>query len=107
MTYYDWKNQANLILITPDSNKTDVTWDLELGTGKSYYFHPSKQSCMRMRFPVGILKPDWLVDNSTCLGESEVNGRKVIGWTKVDFIDYYADAEDGSPVSWYFHTMKA
>ena len=31
----------------------------------------------------------------------------LVGWTKADFIDYYADAESCEPVSWYFHTMKA
>jgi len=37
-TYYDWKRQANLIVITPDSNETDVLWDLELGSHHSFYF---------------------------------------------------------------------
>lgn len=29
------------------------------------------------------------------------------GWTKADFIDYFADKETGVPTKWYFHTMKA
>ena len=28
--YYDYKAGANLILITPDANISDVLWDLEL-----------------------------------------------------------------------------
>lgn len=49
---------------------------------------------------------DWLV-NATPLGPSERNGLACFGWTKVDFIDYYADALTCEPVSWYFHTMRA
>ena len=106
VTYYDWTRQANLILITPDANETDVLWDLELGNKHSYYFYPSRQSCTPMTFPVGILRPNWLA-NATCLGERIILGRKTIAWTKADFIDYYADANTGEPVSWYFHTMHA
>ena len=106
VTYYDWKRQANLILITPDANETDVLWDLELGNHHSYYFTPTRATCQPMRFPVGILKPNWLA-NATCLGEVMVLGRKTVGWTKEDFITYYADAVSDDPVSWYFHTMQA
>jgi len=105
-TYYDWKRQANLIVITPDSNETDVLWDLELGSHHSFYFFPSRRSCKAMTFPVGMLRPDWLA-NATCLGPRQLNGRATIAWTKVDFITYYADAVTLEPVSWYFHTMKA
>jgi hypothetical protein len=48
-----------------------------------------------------------LVANATFLGASTFLGRAVVGWTKADFIDYYADAETCEPVSWYFHSMKA
>ena len=34
-------------------------------------------------------------------------GRQALVWTKVDFIDYYADPVTCEPISWYFHTMKA
>jgi hypothetical protein len=109
-TYYDWKRQANLIIINPDSNQgnkdADIIWDLELSNHHSYFFNPLKKTCKTMDFPVGILKPNWLV-NATCLGEVVMNGRRTIGWTKEDFIDYYADAVTDEPVSWYFHTMKA
>ena len=106
VTYYDWPRQANLIQITPDNNETDVLWDLELGSKHSFYFRPAARSCHAIDFPVGILRPDWL-SNATCLGKRTVNGRACIGWTKVAFIDYFADAVTMEPVSWYFHTMKA
>lgn len=105
-TFYDFVRQANLIWIAPDSNESAVLWDLELGSGHSYYFTPTAKSCMRIEMPVGVLKPNWL-ENSTSLGERTLFGKRACGWTKVDFIDYWADASDGSPISWYFHTMKA
>jgi hypothetical protein len=107
VTYYDWKSRANLIQITDDKNESAVLWDLELDSGHSYYFTPTASTCFRLEMPVGILRPDWLMQNATCLGERMVLGRKAVGWTKVDFIDYWADAEDLSPLSWYFHSMKA
>ena len=105
VTYYDWKRQANLIVITPDANETDVLWDLELGTKQSYYFRPAARTCNPMKFPVGIIRPDWLA-NATCLGKTMVRGRWAIGWTKANFIDYYADVETAEPISWYFHTSE-
>jgi hypothetical protein len=106
VTYYDADRGANLILITPDSNMSDVVWDLELDDHRSYYFTPTRRSCKPIGFPVGILRTDWLA-NATTLGPSVINGRDVLGFTKVDFIDYYADAQTCEPVRWYFHTMKA
>lgn len=105
VTYYDWVAQANLIVITEDKDEGNPLWDLELGSGQSYYFHPGKD-CMPTKFPVGILRKDWLAE-SEFLGERTFLGKKVLVWTKADFIDYYADAETCDPVSWYFHTMKA
>eukprot|EP00756_Hemistasia_phaeocysticola_P035093 Hpha_TRINITY_DN16560_c3_g4::TRINITY_DN16560_c3_g4_i1::g.133726::m.133726 len=106
VTYYDWERGANLILITPDADPGAVLWDLELNTHHSFYFYPSTNSCTPLTMPVGILRPDWLA-NATFLGPSIRNARRVLGWTKVDFIDYYADADTCEPVSWYFHEMKA
>mmetsp|Transcript_1643 Transcript_1643/g.4999 ORF Transcript_1643/g.4999 Transcript_1643/m.4999 type:complete len:275 (-) Transcript_1643:214-1038(-) len=60
VTYYDWPNQANLIVITEDRNESNVLWDLELGTGRSYYYYPLSRECTPMKFPVGILRRDWL-----------------------------------------------
>mgnify|MGYP004240201493 FL=1 len=56
-----------------------------------------------MSFPVGILRPDWL-SNATFLGRSTRNGRPVLGWTKADFIDYYADPSTCEPVSFMSKT---
>jgi len=55
-----------------------------------------------MSFPVGILHRDWLKD-ANFTGYSTIHGRKVLGYTKLDFIDYWADAEDCTPVRWTFH----
>lgn len=98
-TFYDFDFGANLIL---DGN----LHDLELNNHKSYYFYPEKQTCKEITMPVGILRPDWLTSNFTSLGTSIINGQKVFGYTKNDFIDYYADASDCTPVRWYFHSMK-
>jgi hypothetical protein len=110
VTYYDHDLGGNLIQITPEGTDGDhVLWDLELNSGHSYYFYPSTRKCQKVDFPVGILRPNWL-EGATPLGPSlswDGSGRNVCGWTKVDFIDYYADATTGIPDSWYFHTMKA
>ena len=106
VTYYDWARGANLIVITPDADPSAVLFDLELNSRRSFYYTPSTNSCTPMSFPVGILRPDWLA-NATFLGRSTRNGRPVLGWTKADFIDYYADPVTCEPVSWYFHTMRA
>ncbi|CAK0880629.1 unnamed protein product [Prorocentrum cordatum] len=102
--YYDWGRQANLIIVRCPANST--LWDLELGSGHSYYIHPGLRQCMFHEFDVGILRRSWL-EGATFLGESFLNGRLCQVWTKDDFIDYYADAEDCTPVSWFFHTMRA
>jgi len=96
---------------------------------ESYYFYPSLKTCKSIHFPVGILRPDWLKGASPT-GEywiDDVSGSvtrnkttprhataqqhhtstKVCGWTKADFIEYYADKDTGEPVQWYFHSMKA
>eukprot|EP00316_Scyphosphaera_apsteinii_P017690 CAMPEP_0119319928 /NCGR_PEP_ID=MMETSP1333-20130426/50847_1 /TAXON_ID=418940 /ORGANISM="Scyphosphaera apsteinii, Strain RCC1455" /LENGTH=194 /DNA_ID=CAMNT_0007326483 /DNA_START=89 /DNA_END=673 /DNA_ORIENTATION=+ len=106
ITFYDWLAGANLIKITPDSNHSDVLWDLELNTRHSFYFRPARNSCQSIDFPVGILRPDWL-NNATYLGRVIHNGRECFKWTKVDFIDYYAATESCEPVAWYFHSMRA
>jgi len=55
--------------------------------------------CTHITMPVGVLRPDWL-SNATYMGKSVVNGVAVYGYTKQDFIDYYADAETCAPVRW-------
>ena len=108
VTYYDSKAGGNLIQITPDNSSEPVLWDLELSTHHSYYFKPSTQTCKAIDFPVGILRRNWLKDAEP-MGEDSSwdGGGSVCGWTKADFIDYYADKETGKPSHWYFHTMKA
>lgn len=118
VTYYDSIADANLIQITFDqalpatSGKLEgggrVLWDLELGSKTSYYFYPDTKKCRIIQFPVGILRTDWLRDAKP-LGESLAwdGARRVCGWTKLDFIDYYADYETGEPTGWYFQRMKA
>merc|ERR1711920_1147101 len=54
----------------------------------------------------GILRRDWL-RGANFTGETTVNGRRVLGYTKANFIDYYADALDCTPVRWFFHKMQA
>lgn len=107
ITYYDHELGANLIQQTPDNITEPVFWDLELDNRKSFYFYPSTKKCIKREFPVGILRMDWLA-GAESIGESVGwNGRRVCGWTKDDFLEYYADKETMEPVSWYFHTMKA
>lgn len=100
VTYYDFDYGANLIL-------DGELHDLELNNHSSYYFFPHNETCTEIPMPVGILRPDWLISNFTSLGTSTIDGKKVFGYTKDNFIDYYADASDCSPVRWYFHSMKA
>jgi len=107
VTYYDNELGANLIQITDDDISESVMWDLELDTKKSYYFYPDTKECVERNFPVGILKPNWL-EGAESIGESiGWDGRVVCGWTKANFLEYYADKETMEPVSWYFHLMQA
>lgn len=104
--YYSWLEKVNLIIDTPDADAASPLWDLELNSGESYYYHRDTQKCTHIHFDVGILTRDWLL-GATSLGSSLINGTKVWGWSKADFIDYHVDAEDCiTPVSWYFHGMK-
>jgi len=61
---------------------------------------------MHIAMPAGILRRDWL-SNATYMGKFEINGKSTYGFTKVDFIDYYADVETCEPIRWWFHGMKA
>lgn len=106
ITHYDWQRGANLIQISPDANNSDVLHDLELASGRSYYWTPTRRTCAPVNFSVGILRPDWLA-NATYLGLRQAAGRPALAWTKANFIDYYADPVTCEPVSWYFHEMKA
>lgn len=82
-------------------------WDLELNDKNSFYRFPNQNnSCMHITMPAGILRRDWL-ENATYMGKFEINNKSCYGYTKVDFIDYYADVETCEPVRWWFHGMKA
>lgn len=107
VTYYDSTVGGNLIQITPDNTSKPVLMDLELDTHQSYYYYPNQKTCRPVDFPVGILRRNWL-SNAEPLGPILMeDGSQTCGWTKVDFIDYYANKATNEPVSWYFHTMKA
>ncbi len=98
-TYYDAKRAANLIHIVADNAPNTTLWDLELNDKHSYYFDPQAKQCKTITFPVGILRQNWLA-NATSLGSKYIRGRKAVGWTKVDFIDYWADEQTCEPLSW-------
>jgi len=97
--YYDWPKGRNLNLIH-NQLSGDPTYDVEWTNGTSYYFDSG--SCRTMRFPVGILPPDWLADGAVYLGREHVDGFDCHLWTKVDFIWYYEEVATGRPVRWNF-----
>jgi len=104
--YFDSLRGASLIVDTPDANLSDPLWDLELSNHSSYYFHPNRSTCDVIEMPVGLLALNWL-ENATYLGAFHINGKDCYGYTKEDFIDYYADKSTCLPVRWYFHSMQA
>ncbi|CAN6165426.1 unnamed protein product [Urochloa humidicola] len=97
--YYDWPRGRNLNLIR-NQLSGDPTFDVEWTNGTSYYFDSA--SCRTMRFPVGLLPPDWLADGAVYLGRERVDGFDCHLWTKVDFIWYYEEVATGRPVRWNF-----
>ncbi|KAL6647550.1 hypothetical protein ACP70R_014987 [Stipagrostis hirtigluma subsp. patula] len=97
--YYDWPGGRNLNLIR-DQLTGDPLYDVEWTNGTSYIFDSS--SCRTIRFPVGILPPDWLAAGAVYLGRESVDGFDCHVWTKVDFIWYYEDVATGRPVRWNF-----
>jgi len=97
--YYDWPKGRNLNLIQ-NQLSGDPTYDVEWTNGTSYYFDSG--SCRTMRFPVGLLPPDWLADGAVYLGREHVDGFDCHLWTKVDFVWYYEEVATGRPVRWNF-----
>ena len=109
--FYDWKKgrNANLIRKQLDSG---VVYDLEYQNHTSFYFDRSRpeKGCRTVKFPVGILTPDWL-SGARYLGTSTINGFDCHGWAKGqgkpsasdDFVYYWARITDGVPVRWTFH----
>ncbi|KAF0908863.1 hypothetical protein E2562_028744 [Oryza meyeriana var. granulata] len=97
--YYDWPRGRNLNLIRGQLSG-DPTYDVEWTNGTSYIFDST--SCRTLRFPVGLLPPDWLVDGAVYLGRHAVDGFDCHVWTKVDFVWYYEDVVTHRPVRWNF-----
>uniref|UniRef100_A0A0A9E341 Uncharacterized protein n=1 Tax=Arundo donax TaxID=35708 RepID=A0A0A9E341_ARUDO len=97
--YYDWPGGRNLNLIR-DQLSGDPLYDVEWTNGPSYIFDSA--SCRTIRFPVGILPPDWLTAGAVYLGRESVDGFDCHVWTKVDFVWYYEDVATGRPVRWNF-----
>ncbi|XP_062190349.1 uncharacterized protein At4g14100-like [Phragmites australis] len=97
--YYDWPGGRNLNLIR-DQLSGDPLYDVEWTNGTSYYFDSA--SCRTVRFPVGLLPPDWLAAGAVYLGREAIDGFDCHVWTKVDFVWYYEEVATGRPVRWNF-----
>eukprot|EP00250_Pteridium_aquilinum_P015837 c22789_g1_i1 orf=267-971(-) len=98
--WYDWPNGRNFNII--HNQLKNVLHDLEWTNGTSFYYELDALTCKTMHFDVGILRPDWLVDNSTYLGQQSFDGFTCNVWSKADFIVYYEDVETSRPVHWVF-----
>jgi hypothetical protein len=98
--YYDWPGGRNLNLIR-NQLSGDPKYDVEWTNGTSYIFDSA--SCRTIRFPVGILPPNWL-HGAVYLGRETTDGFDCHVWTKVDFIWYYEDVVTHRPVRWNFYT---
>ena len=96
--YYDWPRGRNLNLIR-NQLSGDPTYDVEWTNGTSYIFDSA--SCRTIRFPVGVLPPDWL-HGAVYLGRESTDGFDCHLWTKVDFVWYYEDVLTHRPVRWNF-----
>ena len=74
----------------------------------SFYFSREEGTCKVMDFPVGILTPDWLVNDATFLGRATVDAHETYVWSKGDspverpFITYWEDIHSRLPVRWVF-----
>ncbi|WVZ62240.1 hypothetical protein U9M48_012006 [Paspalum notatum var. saurae] len=100
--YYDWPKGRNLNLIRGQLSD-DPLYDVEWTNGTSYYFDSG--SCRTIRFPVGLLPPDWLAAGAVYLGRQQVDGFDCHLWTKVDFVWYYEEVATGRPVRWNFFNV--
>ncbi|KAG8080976.1 hypothetical protein GUJ93_ZPchr0007g3715 [Zizania palustris] len=98
--YYDWPRGRNLNIIRNQLSGNPL-YDVEWNNGTSYYFDSA--SCRTVRFPVGLLPPDWLANGAVYLGREKVDGFDCHIWTKVDFIWYYEDVVTHRPVRWNFY----
>ncbi|CAI5992072.1 unnamed protein product [Closterium sp. NIES-64] len=100
--WYDWPGGRNMNAIRPQLS-AGTLMDVEWSNGTSFYYNLQERSCKVIKFPVGILRPDWLV-GAVLVREGEVvDGKfRCRVWTKADFILYYEDMETGFPVKWIF-----
>ncbi|XP_051216000.1 uncharacterized protein At4g14100-like [Lolium perenne] len=96
--YYDWPRRRNLNLIRYQLSG-DPLYDVEWNNGTSFYFDSA--TCRTEHFPVGVLRPDWLVD-CVYLGRESTGGIDCHLWGKEGFIVYYEDVLTGRPVRWNF-----
>ncbi|KAM3295799.1 hypothetical protein ACQJBY_038228 [Aegilops geniculata] len=96
--YYDWPRGRNLNLVR-NQLSGDPTYDVEWTNGTSYIF--DSVSCRTIRFPVGVLPPDWL-HGAVYLGRESTDGFDCHLWIKVDFVWYYEDVLTHRPVRWNF-----
>ncbi|KAJ3678216.1 hypothetical protein LUZ60_002019 [Juncus effusus] len=98
--YYDWTNGRNLNRL--QSQLGSVLYDVEWDNGTSYYYTKGEgATCQVRKFPVGVLRPDWL-SGAEYLGRAWTGGFECYLWTKVEFIWYYEEVETGRPVRWDF-----
>lgn len=120
---YDYEAGSNLNLIQNQLGPT--LWDLEWTNGTSYYFDREADTCKVIKFPVGILPPDWL-KGAAYLGKENISSQECNVWQKGDpvpppsrsdvsqpmqqigdpkhFITYWADAKTNLPIRWIFFT---
>ncbi|KAK9803515.1 hypothetical protein WJX73_001134 [Symbiochloris irregularis] len=116
--WYDIEAGSNLNLIQDQLGPT--LWDLEWTNGTSYYFDREADTCKVVKFPVGMLPPDWL-KGSAYLGKENVSSHECNVWQKGDpvptlslgssqvgdpkhFITYWADVHTNLPIRWVFFT---
>ncbi|CAM8995922.1 unnamed protein product [Rhodiola kirilowii] len=86
--YYDWPN-GRLLNIMRDQLSDQLHYDLEWINGTSFLYNldsnDAKYKTIHLRFPVGILPPDWL-EGADFLGQERVDGFLCNVWEKVDFM---------------------
>ncbi|XP_062188922.1 uncharacterized protein At4g14100-like [Phragmites australis] len=101
--YYDWPRGRDLNVLR-DQLSVEPLYNVEWTNGTSYLFDSA--SCRTMRFPVGLLPPDWLANGAVYLGREAADGFDCHVWTNFVFVRYYADVATGRPVRWNFNGME-
>lgn len=100
--WYDWPHGRNFNII--QKQQGELLYDLEWDNGTSFYYTlDASRRCRTTRFPVGILRPNWL-GGAGYLGQAAVDGFLCNVWEKADFITYYEDVATRRPVRWVFYT---